>query len=113
MIQRTIINHRLNDTKKWISELEDKVMEITGTEQVKNMTVQETARTASCYERVTGRKSRGLQTEEIGCKCQTFFSLLSGMRKQTSDIFFPSLYKFKRRVLLKYCVVMTPGFTRS
>ena len=26
-------------------------------------------------ERVTGRKARGLQTEEIGCKCQTFFSL--------------------------------------
>ena len=22
---------------------------------------------------VTGRKARGLQTEEIGCKCQTFF----------------------------------------
>ena len=35
MIQRTIINHRLNDTKKWISELEDRVMEITGTEQEK------------------------------------------------------------------------------
>jgi len=48
-------------------------------------------------ERVTGRKARGLQTEEIGCKCQTFLSLLSGRRKQTSDIFFPSLYKFKRR----------------
>ena len=30
-------------------------------------------------ERVTGRKARGLQTEEIGYKCQTFFlSLLSG-----------------------------------
>ena len=37
-------------------------------------------------ERVTGRKARGLQTEEIACKCQTFFSLLSGSRKQTSDI---------------------------
>ena len=24
-------------------------------------------------ERVTGRKARGLQTKEIGCKCQTFF----------------------------------------
>ena len=45
-------------------------------------------------ERVTGRKARGLQMEEIGCQCQTFFSLLSGRRKQTffsfSD-FFPSL----------------------
>ena len=38
-------------------------------------------------DRVTGRKVRGLQTEEIGCKCQTFLSLLSGRRKQTSDIF--------------------------
>ena len=26
-------------------------------------------------ERVTGRKARGLQMEEIACKCQTFFSL--------------------------------------
>ena len=39
-------------------------------------------------ERVTGRKARCLQTEEIGCKCQTFFSLLSGRRKQTSNMFF-------------------------
>ena len=63
-------------------------------------------------ERVTGRKARGLQREEIGCKCQTFLSLLSGRRKHTSNIFFPSLYKFKRRFLLKYCVaIMTPGFT--
>ena len=38
-------------------------------------------------ERVTGRKARGLQTEEIACKCQTFLSLLSGRRKQTSNIF--------------------------
>ena len=38
-------------------------------------------------ERVTGRKARGPQTEEIGCKCQTFLSLLSSRRKQTSDIF--------------------------
>ena len=33
------------------------------------------------YDRVTGRKARGLQTEEIGCKCQTFLSLLSSRRK--------------------------------
>ena len=39
-------------------------------------------------ERVTGRKARGLQMEEIACKCQTFLSPLSGRRKQTSDIFF-------------------------
>ena len=62
-------------------------------------------------ERVTGRKARILQTQKIACKCQTFLSLLSGRRKQTSDIF-PSLYKFKKRFLLKYWVaVMTPGFT--
>ena len=44
-----------------------------------------------CYhesiERVTGRKARGLQKEEGASKCQTFFSVLSGRRKQTSDIF--------------------------
>jgi len=35
-------------------------------------------------ERVTGRKARGLQTEEIGFKCQTFFiSPLRGRGKQT------------------------------
>ena len=66
----------------------------------------------SVGERVTGRKARGLQMEEIACKCQTFLSLLSGRRKQTNNIFFPSLYKFKERFLLKYCVaIMTPGFT--
>ena len=38
-------------------------------------------------ERVTGRKARGLQMEEIGCKCQTFFlSLLSSRRKQTISV---------------------------
>ena len=39
-------------------------------------------------ERVTGRKARGLQTEEIGCKCQIFLSHLSCRRKQTNNIFF-------------------------
>ena len=38
-------------------------------------------------EKVTGRKARGLQMEEIACKCQTFLSLLSGRRKQSRDIF--------------------------
>ena len=58
----------------------------------------------SSSERVTGRKAKGLQTEEIGCKCQTFFiSLLSCRRKQTTSVrfFSPSLYKFKKRFLLK------------
>ena len=42
-------------------------------------------------ERVTGRKARGLQREEGGCKCQTFLSLLSGRKqtnKKTSNMFF-------------------------
>ena len=44
----------------------------------------------SHYERVTGRKSRGFQKEEIGLSVRYFFiSLLSGRRKQTSVIFFP------------------------
>ena len=34
------------------------------------------------------QEGQGLQTEEIGCKYQTFLSLLSGKRKQTSNIFF-------------------------
>ena len=55
-----------------------------------------------CYWEGTGRKARGLQTEEIGCKCQTFFfffliSLLSGRRKQSSDIFFLLLYTNLKR----------------
>ena len=66
-------------------------------------------------ERVTSMKARGLQMEEIGCKCQTFFiSLLSGRRKQTSVSLFPLLYtNLKKRFLLKVCVVimMTPGST--
>ena len=67
---------------------------------------------ASGPERVTGRKARGLQMEEIACKCQTFLSLLSGRRKQTSNIFFLHYTNFKERFLLKYCVaIMTPGFT--
>ena len=43
---------------------------------------------ASMGDRVTGRKARVLQMEEIGCKYRTLLSLLSIRRKQTSDIFF-------------------------
>ena len=45
-------------------------------------------------ERVTGRKARGPQTEEIGCKCQTvFLSPFSSRRKYTVSIrFFSLLY---------------------
>ena len=39
-------------------------------------------------EGVTDRMARGLQMEEIACKCQTFLFLLSGRRKQTNNIFF-------------------------
>ena len=42
-------------------------------------------------EKVTGRKARGPQMEKIGCKCQ---------------IFFHSLYKIKRKFLLKFCVAI-------
>ena len=38
-------------------------------------------------ERLTGRKTRGLQMGKILCKCQTFLSLLSGSRKQSSYIY--------------------------
>ena len=38
-------------------------------------------------ERVTGRKARGLQMEERGCKCQTFFSLLSGRKNKPGICF--------------------------
>ena len=63
-------------------------------------------------ERVTGKKARGLQTEEIDCKCQTFFiSFLSDRRKQTSARFFPLLYINFKSFFLKFCVAMTPGST--
>ena len=44
-------------------------------------------------ERITGRKSRDLQMEKIGCKCQTFFlSLLSDRGKQTTTVRFFFLF---------------------
>ena len=64
-----------------------------------------------CFERVTGRKARGLQMEEIGCKCQTFFlSLLSGRRKQISVKFFPIYVQnsFGGPVLDKKANLMVP-----
>ena len=61
--------------------------------------MQDTGVPALDRERVTGRKARGLQAEEIGCKSQTFFSLSSaagGNQLQASDFFFfPSLYKIR------------------
>ena len=65
--------------------------------------------------RVTARKARGPQVEEIGCKCQMFFffSLLAGKNNpQVSDFFPPFLYKIKRRFILQFCVAVTiPGST--
>ena len=40
----------------------------------------------STFERVTGGKARGLQMEEISCKCQTFLSLLSEMAPHSSTL---------------------------
>ena len=49
-------------------------------------------------ERIAGRKATGLQTKEIGCKCQTsIFSLLGGRKKQTSVTLFPLLYTNLKR----------------
>ena len=45
---------------------------------------------------VTGRKAKGLQMEEIGCKCQTIFiSLLSSRRKQTTSVRFFSPFSIQ------------------
>jgi len=63
-------------------------------------------------ERVTGRKARGPQAKEIDYKCQTFFlsKAAGGNKLKWQTFLFPSLYKIKRRFLLKFCVLMTtPG----
>ena len=50
-------------------------------------------------DRVTGRKARGLQTEDIGCKRQAFFlSLLSIRKKQSTSVRFFSLLYTKLKV---------------
>ena len=54
-------------------------------------------------ERVTSRKARGLQMEEIACKCQTFLSFLSGRRKRTRDIFSLSIQILKEVSLKILC----------
>ena len=66
-------------------------------------------------ERVTGRKARGSQVEEIDCNYQSCVFSLKWQEEtecQTCFFFFffsPSLYKIKRRFLLKFCVaMMTP-----
>jgi len=50
-------------------------------------------------ERVTGRKVRGLQMEEIGFKCQTFFYLSLKQQEEANYKceFFPLLYANVKR----------------
>ena len=36
------------------------------------------------FARVTGRKARGLQMEEIGCKCQDIFYLSLNLQEETN-----------------------------
>ena len=71
--------------------------------------------TVVMHERVTGRKARGLQMEEIDCKSQMFFSLSLKWQEETNykcQIFPPSLYTFIKRFLLKFHVaMMTPSST--
>ena len=65
-------------------------------------------------ERVTGRKAGGPQAKEIDYKCQTFFlsKAAGGNKLKWQTFLFPSLYKIKRRFLLKFCIVITtPGST--
>lgn len=63
-------------------------------------------------ERGAGRKARGLQTKKNRPKVSFFLSLLSDRKKETSGAFFPSLYRFKKKFLLKLCVaIVTPGST--
>ena len=62
-------------------------------------------------ERVIGRKAMGLQMKEI---VSDIFYLSLKRQEETNKcyIFSPSLYKFKKRFLLKVCVViMTSGST--
>ena len=62
-----------------------------------------------------GNRQEGQGSPNGGNRLQVpdILSLLSSRRKQTSNIFFSSLYRFERRFLLKCCVAMTPGFTWS
>ena len=65
----------------------ERVVGINGKRHVENWGSDTLLTSTQRIERVTGRKARGLQTEDIACKCQTFLALLSGRRKQTSGIF--------------------------
>ena len=64
-------------------------------------------------ERVTARKARGLQREEMGCKCQTVVICHFRGRRKQAVIFFPVLdTNLKRGFPLQFCLaIMTPGST--
>ena len=78
--------------------------------------LEEEIATHSSIERVTGRKARGLQMEEIGCKCQTFLSQRAGGNKLVLH-FSPSLYKFNKTSLKILCchneIMAPPELNRS
>ena len=52
-------------------------------------------------EKVTGRKARGLQTEEISCKCQIYFYLSLKWQEETSVRFFLFCIQIWKDVSLK------------
>ena len=92
---RNINNFRYADDSTLMAESKElksllmKVKEESGKVDLK-LNIQKTkimAPVSHHVESVTGRKARGLQMEEIACKCQTLLSLLRVRRKQTSDIF--------------------------
>ena len=60
-----------------------------------------------------GNRQEGQGSPNGGNSLQVSDIFISLKRQEeTNVIFFPSLYKFKRRFLLKFCVaIMTPGFT--
>ena len=62
-------------------------------------------------ERVPGRKARGSPNRGTMLQMPGIFISLKRQEETNQQYFFPSLYKFKRRFLLKCCVAMTPGFT--
>ena len=62
-----------------------------------------------------GNRQEGQGSPNGGNKLQVPYIFISLKRQEETNwwYFFPSLYKFKRRFLLKCCVAMTPGFTWS
>ena len=60
------------------------------------------------------QKGQGSPNGRNSLQVSDIFLSLKWQEETNYRYFFPSLYKFKRRFLLKYCVaIMTPGFTWS